>query len=82
MRQDQDVRDPHVRLGVLLVFMRILAGHRGHSRVTWHGAGFTYELTVTRNAGDPDDVAIDADPGPRDRVPIIERVAEALRSQP
>jgi hypothetical protein len=47
------VRDPRVRLGTFLSWLRVLAGPRGLSSVKWHGAGFTYTLTVHRTPDGP-----------------------------
>jgi hypothetical protein len=47
-KQDAEVHDFRVRLGRVLALVRILAGRRGHARVTWWGLGFGYTLTVTR----------------------------------
>jgi hypothetical protein len=62
MTQDAAVTEPTVRLRLVLALLRILAGRRGRAGVTWHGAGFTYLLTVVREDGDDQLVGVDSDP--------------------
>lgn len=72
---------PHVRLGVLLAWLRILAGRRGTASAQWAGAGFTYQVVVTRGTTGGV-VVIDYDPTVVDREGLAARVREALTTQP
>jgi hypothetical protein len=85
---DAGVREPGVRLAVLLPLLRIAAGRRGYASLTWHGAGFTYTLHTVRDPGaNPatadvdedidDDGLLEADPAD-----IVARLRELVEVQP
>jgi hypothetical protein len=88
--QDAGVRAPAVRLRRVLVFARLLAGRRGHSSITWHGQGFTYELTSTRDPyADPSRIEVDADEDVDDGLDLggdvvlhVAQLAELVTVQP
>jgi hypothetical protein len=71
------VREPRVRLGTFLSWLRILAGYRGHASVRWAGAGFTYTISVRRRPGPPAPV-LDADPDGLELLEARTRVLGAL----
>ena len=77
--QDDDVWEPRVRLRVMLAFLRIVAGRRGGSAVTWSGQGFTYTLTVSRGVTGTA-VSIDADP--EAEPDVLARIRDALYPAP
>lgn len=72
--QDADARGAGVRLDRLLAALRLLAGRRGASSITWWGQGFRYRLTVERGAPVP--YAADHDPDV-DGGPFIARLVHA-----
>lgn len=60
IHQDNDTRASRVRALVLLSLVRLLAGRRGHARVSWWGQGFRYTLSADRVP--PEAPTVDADP--------------------
>jgi hypothetical protein len=79
MNQDPDVREPRIRLRLLLQLLRIAAAQRGHAAVVWSGAGFTYHLEVARgDAG----AAVTVDHDPDADPTVIDRIREALYPTP
>jgi hypothetical protein len=71
------VHEPRVRLGTFMSWLRILAGPRGFSSVTWFGAGFTYTLTVSREGG-PAAPDIDLDSQAYEKNQVRDLVRDAL----
>ncbi|MGY4645879.1 hypothetical protein [Cellulomonas sp. URHB0016] len=80
--QDRGVPEPRVRLRRLLALMRALAGPRGESAVAWHGAGFTYVLSVSREPDPPYELDMDVDPNADHLDVLVEAVRDALTVQP
>lgn len=57
---DPDVPMPAVRPRVVLALLRVLAGPRGWSAVSWSGAGFGYTLRAERRPPGPLHIEWDA----------------------
>jgi hypothetical protein len=81
-RQDPGVPEPSVRLRTLLPLLRAVAGPRGESAAAWHGAGFTYVLSVSRDPHRPDFLDLDVDPDADHLDVLVERIRDALTVQP
>jgi hypothetical protein len=81
-RHDPAVAEPRVRLRRLLALLRAAAGPRGESAVAWHGAGFTYVLSVTRDPGGTDHVDLDLDPAADHLDELTALIRNALTVQP
>lgn len=79
---DGDVPEPTVRLRLALALLRVLAGRRGHASVRWHGAGFTYTLHATRQAGDDTTVDVDFDPAAPGADEALAELRDRLRAHP
>lgn len=67
---------PRIRLRLLLALLRIVAGPRGQSCVTWSGQGFVYQLEVRRRGPLP--FALDDDPTAVDGPAVRAAVMDAL----
>jgi hypothetical protein len=78
--QDQGVPEPPVRLRVVLALLRVLAGRRGYAFVIWHGAGFTYRLSVVREPGDDSRIEANLDPAAPGGAEALEQLRERLRT--
>ena len=75
---DLEVLDTPTPLRLLLALLRIAAGARGHAGVTWHAAGFTYQLTAVREPGEDLDYEIDDDPSARHLPELLDKLAAAI----